>query len=34
MTGNINSQISKAQEDLMGDSIDQANKIRRMLKIV
>jgi sec-independent protein translocase protein TatA len=28
MTGNINSQISKAQEDLMGDSIDQANKIK------
>jgi sec-independent protein translocase protein TatA len=26
MTGNINSQISKAQEDLMGDSI--ANKIK------
>jgi sec-independent protein translocase protein TatA len=24
MTGNINSQISKAKEDLMGDSIDQA----------
>jgi sec-independent protein translocase protein TatA len=28
MTGNINSQISKAKEELLGDTVTQANKIK------
>jgi sec-independent protein translocase protein TatA len=28
MTGNINSQISKAKEDLLGDTVKEANKVK------
>lgn len=34
MTGNINSQISKAKEDLLGDSIVQANKVKEEIEDV
>lgn len=34
MTGNINSQISKAKEDLLGDSIVQANKVKEDIEDV